>query len=437
MIDLVIIFCLLLLHGLIALSEMAFVSSKHFRLQEKYQKGDKGAGLALRLLEKPEELLSTMQFGITFTEIIAGVFGGASFADKITPVFAAVPLLAPYAPQISFVLVVSFITYLAVIIGDLVPKTIGLRNPERFAILFSPLVRIANKLCFPIVSVLSNSTKLILRLFLIRSKNGPPVTADELKYLIYEAYEHGVLQVRESELLQSMLQLNCVTAQTMMKPVDQIKWINYSDPFEKIHDELLNSSYSRFPVYDGDYNNIVGVITNREFFAKYHADRTFQLEEILYDPLIVTKEIDALKLLEKFRDVRSYFAMVMNEDGETLGIVTMHNVVETIVGKLPDFYETEEDRFFKRDDGTILLDAGLSLNETKELLALELHVEKNITLGSYFHQRMNRIPKVGDKLFLENYHFEIVDMDGIRVDKVLAKCLADSDKTQSSTFFTN
>ncbi len=424
MYDLLIILSLLTLHGIIALSEMAFVSSKHFRLQERFQKGNKSAGLALKLLEKPEELLSTMQFGITLTEIIAGVFGGASFADKLTPVFESIPHLKIYAANISFVLVVSFITYLAVIIGDLVPKTIGLRNPERYAILFAPFVHIANKLCFPVVSVLSYSTKLILKIFLIRRKNGPPVTADELKYLISEAYEHGVLQGRESELLQSLLRMNQVTASTMMKPIDQIAWVNYSDNVDQIYEIVLNNSYSRFPVYNKNYNNIVGIISSKEFFSKYYSEGNFQLEEILYDPLIVTPEIDALKLLEKFRDVRSYIAIVMSEEGESLGMVTMHNVVETIVGKLPEFYETEEDRYFQREDGTILLDAGLSLTETKELLEIDLKIKKNVTLGSYFHQSMNRIPKVGDKLFLEEYHFEIVDMDGVRVDKILAKNIA-------------
>jgi len=425
MFDLIIIFALLTLHGIIALSEMAFVSSKHFRLQEKYQKGNKSAGLALRLLEKPEDLLSTVQFGITLTEIIAGVYGGASFAYKVTPVFEAIPFLKIYAANISFILVVSFITYLAVIIGDLVPKSIGLRNPEKYAIFFAPFVLVTNKLSYPIVSILSYSTKLILKIFLIRRKNDPPVTADELKYLISEAYEHGVLQSRESELLQSMLQLNQVTAMSLMHPVDRIVWINYSDPFEKIHEIMLNNNYSRFPVYNRTYNNIVGIISSKEFVSKYYAEGVFQLEEILFDPLIVSPEMDALKLLEKFRDVRSYMAIVMSEEGEALGIITMHNVIETIVGKLPEFYETEEDKYFQRDDGTILLDAGLSLHETKELLDIEMEIEKNVTLGSYFHQTMNRIPKVGDKLFLQEYHFEIVDMDGMRVDKILAKSVAD------------
>ena len=424
MVDLIIIVGLLTLHGIIALSEMAFVSSRHFRLQEKLKRGNKSAGVALRLLEKPEELLSTMQFGITLTEIIAGVFGGVSFAHKITPVFESVPFLKLYAANISFVIVVAFITYLSVIIGDLVPKTIGLRNPEKYAILFAPLVLIINKLCFPIVSVLSYSTKLILKMFLIGRKKGPPVTADELRYLISEAYEHGVLQGRESELLQSLLLMNQVTASTMMKPLDQMVWVNYADNVDQIYEVVLNNSYSRFPVYNENYNNIIGIISSKEFFAKYYSEGNFQLEEILYDPLIITYEIDALKLLEKFRDVRSYIAIVVSERGETLGMVTMHNVVETIVGKLPEFYEAEEDRYFRREDGTILLDAGLSLNETKELLEIDLEVEKNVTLGSYFHQSMNRIPKVGDKLFLEEYHFEIVDMDGIRVDKILAKNIA-------------
>jgi len=424
MVDLLIILALLCLHGIIALSEMAFVSSRHFRLQENYQKGNKGAGLALRLLAKPEELLSTMQFGITLTEIIAGAFGGISFADKITPYIAPIPLLQHYADKIAFILVVAFITYLAVIIGDLVPKSVGLRNPERYAAFFAPLVLLANKISYPIVTVLSYSTKLIMKLFVRRRKDDPPVTADELKYLIYEAYEHGVLQSRESELMQSMLQLNQVLAESMMHPLQQIIWINYEDSLENIHALILGNPFTRFPVYKESYNNIIGVISSKEFLSKYHETGYFQLEEILYDPLIVPPNLDALKLLEKFKDVRSYLAIVMDEQHHTLGIVTMHNVVETIVGKLPEFYETEEDRYYEREDGTILLDAGLSLNEMRELLAIDFEFEKNVSLASYFHQTMNRIPKVGDKLYLENYHLEIVDMDGVRVDKILAKSIA-------------
>ena len=420
MIDPLIIFCLFLLHGIIALSEIAFVSSKHFRLKELYQKGNKSAGIALRLLEKPEELLSTMQFGITLTEIIAGVYGGLSFADKITPLFESVSVLRPYAANISFVLVVSFITYLAVIIGDLVPKSIGLRNPERYAILFAPVILIANKLCYPIVAVFSYSTKMILKLFLIRRKSGPPVTADELRYLIYEAYENGVLQRRESELLQSILHLNKVTAEKMMHPVDQIIWINYSDPLSKIQEIIAKSNYSMFPVYRGSFDDVVGVLSSKEFTAKYYAKGNFLLEEILFDPLIIPPEFEALKLLEKFKDVRSYFAVVMSSEGETLGLVTMHNLVESLVGKLPQYYETEEDLFFKRDDGTFLLDAGLSLTKIKELLSMNILIEHDESLRMYFQETMKRIPRLGDKLSLANYLFEVVDMDGIRVDKILA-----------------
>ena len=420
MIDPLIILSLFLLHGIIALSEIAFVSSKHFRLKERYQKGNKSAGIALRLLENPEELLSTLQFGITLTEIIAGVYGGLSFADEITPLFESIAVLKPYAANISFVLVVSFITYLAVIIGDLVPKSIGLRNPERYAILFAPIVLIANKLCYPIVSVFSYSTKLILKLFLIRRKSGPPVTADELNYLIYEAYENGVLQNKESELLQRMLHFKKISAKTMMNPADQITWINYSDPLSKIHETMLNSNYSMFPVYRGSYNNVVGILSSKEFIAKYYEGKSFPLEEILFDPLLIAPDINALKLLEKFKNVRSYFAIVMDENGKTAGIVTMHNLVETLVGKLPDDYETEEDLFYKRDDGSYLLDAGLSLTKTKELLSMNIIIEHDETLGLYFQEKMNRIPKMGDKLSLANYLFEIVDMDGIRVDKILA-----------------
>lgn len=423
MFDLLIIFLLLFFHGIIALAEIAFVSSKRVRLQEQALSGNKSAATALRLLDEPEDLLSTIQFGITVLEIIAGVYGGASFADKVTPVFQAIPLVNHYAAELSYIFVVSFITYLSVIIGDLVPKAVGLANPERYAILFAPFMLIAKKSCMPVVRLFSGSTKFIVNLFAIGGKNEPPVTAQELKLLIHEAYQYGVLQSRESELLQSILQFNSVKINEIMKPADQIIWIDYKLPHEKIHELILSNDYYRFPVYADTPDNVIGVVTAKEFLTMYHANPDFRLEEILYDPLIIPPDIDALRLLEKFRNVRSYLALVTDTDGKIVGMITLQNLVEVIVGKLPDFYETHEDRFYRREDGTILMDAGLLLEEVQECLGIEIDAFLELSLGAYFHIALGRIPKVGDKLLLGGYTFEIVDMDGVRVDKLLAKKL--------------
>ena len=424
MIDILIIFILLLFHGVFALIEMAFVSSKRVRLLGKFNAGNKSAGVALHLLDEPEDLLSTIQFGITVLEIIAGVFGGASFAGKLIPLFSSIPVISQYAAELSFILVVSFITYLSVIIGDLVPKSVGLTNPERYAVFFAPFMVVTKKVFLPVVTLFSYSTKVILNMLLIRGKDEPPVTARELKLLIHEAYQHGVLQSRESELLQSILQFNSVKAETMMKPADQIVWINYADSNQKIHETILKNSFNRFPVFENSIGNVIGIISGKEFITNYYTDPNFKLEEILYDPLIIPPDIDALRLLEKFRVLRCYLAIIADENGTTLGIITLQNLVETIVGKLPDFYETEEDRFYRRDDGTVLIDAGIMLEEAQAFLSTNVVIEENVTLGSYFHQMMDRIPKVGDKVNFDGFQFEIVDMDGVKVDKILAKKVA-------------
>jgi putative hemolysin len=239
--------------------------------------------------------------------------------------------------------------------------------------------------------------------------------------LIHEAYQHGVLQSRESELLQSILQFHTVKINTIMKPVNQIVWIDYQMSNEKIHELILSNDYYRYPVCKDSFNNVMGIISAKEFLTMYNDDPSFRLEEILYDPLIIPSDIDALRLLEKFRNVRSFLGLVTSSDGTIVGMITLQNLVEIIVGKLPDFYETREDLFYERDDGSCLLDAGLMLGEVREYLEMQIEQVPDLSLGAYFHTALERIPKVGDKLLFGDYQLEIVDMDGIRVDKILAK----------------
>ncbi len=421
MIDLLILCILLVFHGVFALIEISFISSKKIRLQERLRKGNKSAGIVLRLLTTPERLLSTIQFWITVLGIVAGVYGGASFANKIEPFIALIPFVSAYAMQVSYILVASFLTYLSVIIGDLVPKSIGLTNPEKFAIFFARFMVIAEKISLPVVHIFSLSTRTILKLLIVRGKDEPPVTADELKLLIYEANQHGVLESRETEYIQSLLRLHSLTAAEIMKPLEQISWINYSDSFETIHQIILSRLHARYPVYEANYDNVVGIISANEFMSKYHKSGEFKLEEILDDPLIVSSEIDAIKLLDQFRMMRRYLAIVADDNRVTKGIITLHDLIETIVGKLPDFYETEDDRFYVRDDGSVLLDADVTIEEVKKLLTMEPAITDNKTLNVAMYDYAGRIPRVGDKFTMSGYEFEIVDMDGARVDKVMAK----------------
>ena len=424
-----IILLLILLNGLFAMSEIALVSSKRARLEEKAKKGSTGAKTALKLLDEPEKFLSTVQIGITLVGIIAGAFGGLAIADDLVPTLQKINWLAPYADQAAIVIVVSIITYLSLIIGELVPKTIAFNNPEGITITLAPFMKFLSWLTTPIVVFLSLSTKVLLKLLMIKPKDETPVTEEELKILIEKGAQFGTLEHRESELLKRIFRFGDRRAYDIMTNRQDVVLININDTIEKIKQQVFDNTFSRYPVCDETRDNIIGVFTIKDFFHKINIQNNFNLKDILTQPLYIPDNLTGIRVFEKFRDTKTYIAVVIDEYGSFEGIITLHDLIENIFGDLPDIHEVEEVNIFKREDGSMLIEGSILIDELKEHLNITFEEDENFsTLGGFVMYKLNRIPKTGDKFGYESFTFEVVDMDGNRVDKVLVVKLQENEK---------
>ena len=344
-----IIFFLIVLNGLFAMSEISLVSSKRARLEEKAKKGSSGAKTALKLLDEPEKFLSTVQIGITLVGIIAGAFGGLTLADDLTPTFEKITLLAPYARQTAIVVIVSVITYFSLIIGELVPKTIAFNNPEGITITLAPFMKFLSWITTPIVAFLSLSTKVFLKILMIKPKDETPVTEDELKILIEKGAQFGTLEHRESELLKRIFRFGDRRAYSIMTNRQDVILIDVTESPENIANRIYENTFSRYPVYDGEQENIIGIFTIKDFFHKLNTDKNFSIKDILTQPLFIPDNITGLTVFEKFRDSKTYVAVVIDEHGSFEGIITLHDLIENIFGDLPDLNENEDPEIFKRE----------------------------------------------------------------------------------------
>jgi putative hemolysin len=408
------------MNGLFAMSEIALVSSKRARLEEKAKKGSAGAKTALKLLDEPENFLSTVQIGITLVGIIAGVYGGLAIAEDLTPVFQKITWLAPYAEQTAIVFVVSVITYLSLIIGELVPKTIAFNNPEGITIALAPFMNFLSWLTTPIVAFLSLSTKVLLKILMIKPKDETPVTEEELKILIEKGAQFGTLEHRESELLKRIFRFGDRKAYDIMTNRQDVVLINVNETIEKVKQKVFDNPFSKYPVCDETRDNIIGILTIKDFFHKANTQSSFILKDIITEPLYIPDNLTGIKIYEKFRDAKIYIAVVIDEYGSFEGIITLHDLIENIFGDLPEIHEVEEVNIFKREDGSMLIEGSVLIDELKEHLNISFKDdEKFSTLGGFVMYKLNRIPATGNKFDFESYTFEVVDMDGNRVDKVL------------------
>lgn len=423
-----IILGLFILNGLFAMSEIALVSSKRARLEEKAKKGSKGAKIALKLLDEPEKFLSTVQIGITLIGIIAGAFGGLAFADDLVPVLQKISWLAPYADKAAIAIVVTVITYLSLVIGELVPKTIAFNNPEGITVALAPVMKLLSWITTPVVSFLSFSTKIFLKILMIKKKERTPVTEEELKILIEKGTQFGTLEHKESELLKRIFRFGDRRAYEIMTNRQDVIVINIKDTLERIKQQVYENPFSRYPVYDETPDNIFGIFTIKDFFHSLNNKPDFRLKDILTQPLFIPDNLTGIKVFEKFQKTKTYVAIVIDEYGSFEGIITLHDLIENIFGDLPDKHEEEEIAIIKRDDGSLLIDGSILIDELKEHLHINFEDEENYsTLGGFMMYKLNRIPKAGDKFEYKSKMFEIVDIDGKRVDKVLVTRIENSE----------
>jgi putative hemolysin len=423
-----VILLLILANGLFAMSEIAIVSARKIRLQQQAEEGDSGARTALALANDPGNFLSTVQIGITLVGIFAGAFGGATLATQLEPYLQGLPLIGPYSQQASVVVVVVLITYLSLVIGELVPKRIGLNNAEGIAARVAPSMRLLSRIASPLVALLSLSTDLIVRLLRVRASDEPAVTEEEIRMMIEQGTELGIFEPREEELVGQVFRLADQRINALITPRPEIISIDINDPTEEITQKLISSGHSRLPVTDGNLDNVIGFVLAKDILTQCLRDQPLDLHQILEPPLFVPEAMPALEVLDRFQSGRTKTALVLDEYGGLNGLATLNDIMSAIVGEVPDRHDKPEPEVVRREDGTWLLDGLLAIDQFKDLFDiddLEDDRERYFqTLGGFVMTTLGHLPVSGDHFEWGQLRFEVVDMDGRRVDKVLVTPLS-------------
>jgi putative hemolysin len=420
--EILLILLLALFNGVLAMSEIAMVSARKVRLRQRAENGDQGARVALELAVSPGRFLSTVQIGITLVGILAGAFGGATLAENLGERLARVPLLAPYSEAIGLGIVVVGITYISLVFGELVPKQIGLSSPEKIAAFLARPLRVLSKVSAPAVFVLDGSTRLILRLLGTRPSDEPPVTEEELKHLLRQGTRAGVFEEGEQDIVARVLRLGERRVGELLTPRRAVVALDVDAPAEVNQAKIAESGHFFFPVFEGVPDRVLGLVSVKALWAGGLAGKPPDMRALLTEPLYLPEGMSALRALERLREAGSHLALVLDEYGGIEGIVTLHDLLQAIVGEMPSSVRNEP-MAVQREDGSWLLDGLLSISDLEEILDIAAadadDLEEFQTLGGFVMGRIGRIPESGDHFEWGGLRFEVVDMDGRRVDKVL------------------
>jgi putative hemolysin len=417
------------LNGFFAMTEIAVVTARRGRLQQMVGQGNRGARAALEMAETPGRFLSTVQVGISLVGVLAGAIGGAALAEPLSEALGNVPLLADYADTFSVVIVVLAITYLSVVLGELVPKRIGLQNAERIAAAAARPMNALSTLARPVVRLLSVSTEAILRLLGVPAKGEEAVTEEEIRILVDESARSGIIEAAERDMVESVFRLGDRTLEAMMTPRTEIIWLDVNDPAEKNKEVLATADFSRLPVCDGDLDRVLGVVQAKDVLQDCLAGRPLDLTAALQEPLFVPETMRALRALERFKESGVHLAFLVDEYGGIEGLVTLMDLLEAIVGDIPSEEEIAEPPIALREDGSWLVDGLLPIDEFKDYFDVaRLPAEASYrTLGGFMVYHIGRIARPGDHFVWDRFRFEVMDMDGHRVDKVLIQAQPEED----------
>ncbi len=418
--ELFIIALLILLNGVFSMAEIALVSARKARLESQANKGDKKAKEALKLANHPDHFLSTVQIGITLIGILTGIYSGSKITGDIVVFVQQFPALVPYANGIATTAVVILITYFSLVFGELIPKRIGLSSPERIAKFVAGPMRLVSSVTFPFIWLLTQSTKLISKLFNIKSDTSL-VTEEEIKAIINEGTEQGTLEETEQEIIERVFHLGDRNITSLMTHRSDIVWFNISDTEETIKDKILKDPHSVYPVCDGELDNIKGVISLKDLYINKD-DILFK--DLMRPALFVPDNNTAFKVMEKFKESQLHSCFIVDEYGSILGMITLKDILEAIIGDMPQ-HDDDEYEVVKRDDGSFLVDGQLPFYDflfyfDKADWMNEGEQEFDTIAGFILH-KLKRIPAVADNLEWNGFSFEIIDMDGHRIDKVLVQ----------------
>ncbi len=422
--DVFVVCLLIFINGLFAMSEMALVSARRPRLQQRAEDGDSQAGAALDLAENPKRFLATVQIGITLVGVLSGAFGGASLAKRLSTLLAPIPYVGQYSESISLALVVGLITFFS-LLAELVPKRVALSSPEDIASAVAVPMKTLSRIAYPFIQLLSWSSDAVLKLVRFRPAKEQPVTEEEIRLMIAQATIAGVFLEAEQEMVERVFRLGDRRVGMMMTPRNRIEWLDVNDPPEKTKRKIARSIFSRFPVCQGRLANILGVVHVRDLAVRSMTGKTLDLKASMHRPVYVHENTHALKVLELFRESGLQMALVIDEYGTIEGVITLSDILESIVGDIPSAEAFEEPSILMREDGSWLVDGMLPIDELKA----QFHIRKLPgertglfqTLSGFVMSYLKRVPVSGDHFECCGYRFEVVDMDRHRVDKVMIR----------------
>jgi len=417
-----IVLLLILVNGFFAMAEIALVSARTARLRSLVEAGSAGARAAIDLKADPSRLLATVQIGVTLIAVLSGTFGQATLGERLQEALETRPgFVAQYAHVISMAVVVLGISYLSLILGELGPKRIALGHPERISAALARIMRGLARVGMPIEWFLSASTDLVLRLLPVHSEEQAPVTDEEIGYMLREAAATGHIHQAETAIVEMALRLGDRRISAVMTPRTQIEWLDLDDSEADNRRKLRESAYSRFPVVQGGSQQVLGIVHVKDLLAAALAGQPFDLRAAMRPPLYLPSTVTVLRVLEVFKSSGEPMALVVDEYGDLEGLVTLTDILEALVGDIPGAGDADQ-RIVRRDDGTFLIDGMVGLDEVKQVLGIAHLPGEDAdfhTLGGYLMAQLNRVPMVADRIAAAGFRFEVVRMDGRRVDRVL------------------
>lgn len=417
--ELLILFCLILLNGFFSMSEIALVSARKFKLETAAKKGNKNAQKALDFASNPNTFLSTVQIGITLIGILTGIYSGEKIAEDIKAFFLKVPLLAEYAHSLSIVIVLIVLTFFSIVLGELIPKRIGMMFPESIAMLVARPMMVISIITKPFIWLLTKTNDIVLSIFRLKDKKEGFVSEEEIKSIIQESAASGEIQEIEQNIVDRVFALGDRKVREIMTHRSDLIWIDIADDFETIKNKAAEEVHSVYIVADKGLDELAGMLSIKELFPLHLTNETFNIEQYIKQPIMVSENTPVYKVMEKFKAEKFHYAVVVDEYGYLQGLVAMDDIMDALIGDATEYNQAEYE-ITRRDEHSWLADAQISFYLFAEYFELEVgSTDGYNTLGGLLLHQINHIPLTGEKIKWGEFLFEIIDMDGLRIDKVL------------------
>lgn len=420
--DVLLLVMLAIGNGVFAMSEIAIVSARTARLEQQANEGQTGSQAALELASDPGQFLSTVQVGITLVGILSGAFGATTLGLKLGDELARFPILEPYGDALGIGIIVVSMTYLSLIVGELVPKRIALSNPEGISATIARPMQMLARITRPVVSFLSSSTDAVASLLGVQDDERPPVTEDEIRVLLRRGQEVGIVEEKERTVIHRAFQLTDRRVGSILTPRPDIVWLDLEQSAEETKQRIIASVHTRFPVCRGGLDDVAGIVTAKDLLAQILRGEPIDLKALMKPPKFVPESMPAFDVLEAFEEGGMHIALVMDEYGGLEGLVTTNDILDALVGDVPS-PEDQPYQVKRREDGTWLIDGMLPVQEFRDMFGMQRFPGEARalyeTIGGFVMNHLERIPQAGDRFELRGYGFEVVDMDGLRVDKIL------------------